>query len=50
MIFLKYDEIHAKIKQDLKKSQHVFIALNAWFSSQKVAYLKVLIYWMNAAF
>jgi hypothetical protein len=28
MIFLNYDEIHAKIKQDLKKSQRVFIALN----------------------
>jgi len=29
MIFLKYDEIHAKIKQDLKESQRISIALNA---------------------
>ena len=50
MIFSKYDEIHAKIKQDLKESRQVFIALNAWSSSQKVAYLRVLIYWMNAIF
>ncbi len=33
MIFLKYDEIQAKIKQDLKESQQISIALNAWFSS-----------------
>ncbi len=44
MIFLKYDEIQAKIKQDLKESRQISIALNAWFSSQKVAYLRVLIY------
>ena len=50
MIFLKYDEIQAKIKQDLKESRQISIALNAWFSSQKVAYLRVLIYWMNATF
>ncbi len=50
MIFSKYDEIHAKIKQDLKESRQIFIMLNAWFSSQKVAYLKVLIYWMNVTF
>ncbi len=50
MIFLKYNEIHAKIKQDLKESWRVSIVLNAWSSSQKVAYLRVLIYWMNAAF
>ncbi len=50
MIFLKYDEIRTKIKQDLKESWQIFIALNAWSSSQKVAYLKVLIYWMNATF
>jgi len=29
MIFLKYDKIHAKIKQDLKESRRVSIALNA---------------------
>ncbi len=50
MIFLKYNEIQAKIKQDLKKLRQVSIMLNAWFSSQKVAYLKVLIYWMNVTF
>ncbi len=50
MIFLKYNEIHAKIKQDLKESRQISIALNAWSSSQKVAYLRVLIYWMNATF
>ncbi len=33
MIFLKYDEIHAKIKQDLKESRQISIALNAWSSS-----------------
>ncbi len=50
IIFSKYDEIHAKIKQDLKESRQISITLNAWSSSQKVAYLKVLIYWMNATF
>ncbi len=50
MIFSKYDEIRAKIKQDLKESRQISIALNAWSSSQKVAYLRVLIYWMNATF
>ncbi len=50
MIFLKYNEIHAKIKQNLKESWQIFVMLNAWFSSQKVAYLKVLIYWMNVTF
>jgi len=50
MIFLKYDEIHAKIKQDLKELRQIFIMLNAWSSFQKVAYLRVLIYWMNATF
>ena len=50
MIFSKYDEIQAKIKQDLKESRQISIMLNAWFSSQKVAYLKVLIYWMNVTF
>jgi len=29
MIFLKYDEIQAKIKQDLKESRQISIALNA---------------------
>jgi len=29
IIFLKYDNIRIKIKQDLKKLQHVFIALDA---------------------
>jgi hypothetical protein len=29
MIFSNYDEIYAKIKQDLKESQRVSIALNA---------------------
>jgi len=29
IIFLKYNNIHIKIKQDLKKLRHIFIALNA---------------------
>ncbi len=29
MIFSNYDKIREKIKQDLKKSRRVFIALNA---------------------
>ncbi len=29
MIFSNYDEIREKIKQDLKESRRVFIALNA---------------------
>ncbi len=29
MIFLNYDEIRKKIKQDLKKLRSVFITLNA---------------------
>ena len=35
---------------NLKELQRVFITLNAWSSSQRVAYLKVLIYWVNVKF
>ncbi len=39
-----------KDKARFKESRQIFITLNAWFNSQKVTYLKVLIYWMNATF
>ena len=50
MIFSEYDDVCAKIKNDLKDVRQIFIALNAWFSFQKVAYLKVLMYWVDVIF
>ncbi len=50
MILLHYKKICDKIRLNLIESWCVFIALNAWFSSQRVAYLKVLIYWVNVKF
>ncbi len=50
MILSHYKKICDKIRSNLTESQHVFIALNAWFSSQRVAYLRVLIYWVDVKF
>ncbi len=50
MILSHYKKICDKIKLNLTESQHVFIALNAWFNSQRVTYLKVLIYWIDVKF
>ena len=50
MILSHYKKICDKIRLNLTESWCVFIALNAWFSSQRVAYLKVLIYWINVEF
>ncbi len=50
MILSHYKKICDKIKLNLTESQHVSIALNAWFSSQRITYLRVLIYWINVKF
>ncbi len=50
MILSHYKKIYNQIRMNLKESQRVFIALNMWFNSQRVAYLKVLIYWVNVEF
>ncbi len=50
MILSYYKKICDKIRLNLTESWCIFIALNAWFSSQRVAYLKVLIYWINVEF
>ncbi len=50
MILSHYKKICDKIRLNFTKLQYIFIALNAWFSSQRVAYLKVLIYWINVKF
>ena len=50
MILLHYKKICDKIRLNLTKSWCIFIALNAWSSSQRVAYLRVLIYWVNVKF
>jgi len=50
MILSHYKKICNQIRMNLKESQHVFIALNAWFNSQRVTYLKMLIYWVDVEF
>ncbi len=50
MILSHYKEICDQIRLNLKESQCMFIALNVWFNSQRVAYLKVLIYWIDIKF
>ncbi len=50
MILSHYKNIYNQIRMNLKESQHVFIALNVWSSSQRVMYLRVLIYWVNVKF
>ncbi len=50
MILLYYKKICDKIRLNLTESQRVSIALNAWFSFQRVTYLKVLIYWIDVEF
>jgi len=50
MILSHYKKICDKIRLNLTESRRVSIALNAWFSSQRVAYLRVLIYWVDVKF
>ena len=50
MILSHYKKICGKIRSNLTESRRVSIALNAWSSSQRVAYLKVLIYWVDVKF
>ncbi len=50
MILSHYKKIYDKIRLNLTESRRVFIALNAWSSSQRVTYLKVLIYWIDVEF
>ncbi len=50
MILSHYKKICDKIRLNLTESWRVSIALNAWSSSQRVAYLRVLIYWVDVKF
>ncbi len=50
MILSYYKEICDQIKSNFKELQCMFIALNVWSSFQRVAYLKVLIYWIDIEF
>ena len=50
MIFSNYENICTQIKVDLKYIRRDFIALNEWENSQKISYLKILIYWINNNF
>ncbi len=50
MILSYYKKICDKIRLNLTESRRVSIALNAWSSSQRVAYLRVLIYWVDVKF
>ncbi len=50
MILSHYKKICDKIRLNLTESRRVSIALNAWSSSQRVTYLRVLIYWVNVKF
>ncbi len=50
MILSHYKKICDKIRLNLTESQHVSIALNVWSSSQRVTYLRVLIYWIDVEF
>ncbi len=50
MILSYYKKICDKIRLNLTESRRVSIALNAWSSSQRVAYLRVLIYWVDVEF
>ncbi len=50
MILSYYKKICDKIRLNLTESQRVSIALNAWSSSQRVAYLRMLIYWVDVKF
>ncbi len=50
MILSHYKKICDKIRLNLTESRRVSIALNAWSSSQRVAYLRVLIYWVDVKF
>ena len=50
MLTKNYVAVRNQIKQDLKKSRRVHLALNAWSSPYKMTYLSVLIYWMSFNF
>ncbi len=50
MILSHYKKICDKIRLNLTELRHVFIALNTWSSSQRVAYLRMLIYWVDIKF
>jgi len=50
MILSHHKKIYDRIRLNLTKSQRVFIALNVWFSSQRVTYLRMLIYWIDVEF
>ncbi len=50
MILSHYKQICDKIRLNLTESRRVFITLNAWSSFQRVAYLRVLIYWVDVEF
>ncbi len=50
MTLSHYENICDKIRSDLTEPQRVSIALDAWSSPQRVAYLGVLVYWIDNKF
>ena len=50
MIFNDYNAVRKTIKIKFKKSNRVSVALNEWTNSQKITFLKVLMYWINNKF
>ena len=50
MILDGYNIVRFSIKADLKNVRKVHLVLNEWSSSQKIAFLEVLIYWLDDEF
>ena len=50
MILNDYNIIQKTIKIKFKKLNRVSVALNEWINSQKITFLKVLMYWIDNKF
>ena len=49
-ILSKYAQVCEKIRKNSKSVQRVSIALDAWSNFQKIAFLGMLVYWVNDTF
>ena len=50
LVTTDYEDIRDHLRSELKKAGRVSISLDAWSSPQKVAYLGVMVYWVNSNF
>ena len=50
MISSDYDQVRSKIRDDLRGTHQVSISYDIWTSPQKIAYLGVLVYWVDIQF